>query len=156
MSVPKTGLIVTIDIGEARDIHPKNKLDVGKRMAYWAIAEVYNRHSTKAGPTFESARPNSAEMLLTFSNVGKGLKTRDGGKLAEFAIAGEDKQWHWAEAEIVERNRVKVWSPAVPKPVAVRYAFNNNPKNPNLTNDSGLPATPFRSDNWPGPTDGKR
>jgi len=88
--------------------------------------------------------------------VGSGLKSRDNGKLAEFAIAGADKKWYWAEAQIVGRNQVKVWSSSVPKPVAVRYAFNNNPKNPNLTNDSGLPASPFRSDNWPGPTDGKR
>jgi sialate O-acetylesterase len=156
LSVPKTGLIVTIDIGEARDIHPKNKLDVGKRMAYWAIADVYHRHSGGSGPTFESAAQKGAEMLLTFGNAGGGLKTRDGGKPTEFAVAGEDKHWHWAEAEIVGKDRIKVWSPLVSKPVAVRYAFNNNPKNPNLTNDSGLPATPFRSDNWPGPTDGKR
>ena len=151
-------MIVTIDIGEARDIHPKNKLDVGKRMAYWAVGEVYAGHSVKSGPSFRSAAPTSsgAEMLVSFSDAGGGLKTRDGGKLSEFAIAGADHKWYWAEAKIVGRNQVKVWSPSVPKPLAVRYAFNNNPKNPNLTNDSGLPASPFRSDNWPGPTDGKR
>lgn len=157
-SVAKTGLIVTIDIGEAHDIHPKNKLDVGRRMARWALAAVYGRHSVKSGPTFQSATTTAAgtEMLLTFTDVGRGLKARDGGKLQEFAIAGTDHKWHWAEAQIVGRNRVKVWSPSVPRPVAVRYAFNNNPKNPNLTNDTGLPASPFRTDTWPGPTDGKR
>ena len=156
--VPNTGLIVTIDIGEARDIHPKNKLDVGKRMAAWAMGDVYSRSSLKSGPSFRDARPGAsgAEMMVTFDDVGRGLKSRDDGKLAEFAIAGADKKWYWAEAQIVGRNQVKVWSASVPKPVAVRYAFNNNPKNPNLTNDSGLPASPFRSDNWPGPTDGKR
>ena len=95
-------------------------------------------------------------MIVSFADVGRGLKTRDGGKLSEFAIAGLDQKWHWAEAEIVSRNQIKVWSASVPHPVAVRYAFNNNPKNPNLTNDTGLPTSPFRSDQWPGPTDGKR
>lgn len=157
-SLPNTGLIVTIDIGEARDIHPKNKLDVGKRMAYWASAQVYSRNSMKSGPTFRNARPSSSgtEMLVSFDDAGRGLKTRDNGKPGEFAIAGDDRKWYWANAEIVGRNEVKVWSPSVPRPVAVRYAFNNNPRNPNLTNETGLPASPFRSDNWPGPTDGKR
>jgi sialate O-acetylesterase len=156
-SEPNSGLIVIIDIGEARDIHPKNKLDVGKRMAQWALAEVYRRPETGSGPTLQTVKPAAnGAMLLTFANVGKGLKSRDGKKLEEFAIAGEDRKWYWAEAEIVGRNQIKVWSSAVPHPVGVRYAFNNNPKNPNLTNDSGLPASPFRTDKFPGPTDGKR
>lgn len=157
-ALPNTGLIVTIDIGEARDIHPQNKLDVGKRMAYWAIAEVYGKHSVKSGPSFRSVVPSASgtELLVYFDHAGRGLKTRDDGKLGEFAIAGADRKWYWAEAKIVGRNQVRVWSPSVPQPVAVRYAFNNNPRNPNLTNDSGLPASPFRSDTWPGPTDGKR
>ncbi|PWT88272.1 MAG: sialate O-acetylesterase [Blastocatellia bacterium] len=155
-SLPNTGLIVTIDIGEAHDIHPRNKLDVGKRMANWALADVYKQGVNKAGPNFESANSNGSELLLTFTNVGTGLTVRGGGKLHEFAIAGADQKWYWADAEIVGRNRVKVWSSKVPKPVAVRYAFNNNPRNPNLTNGSGLPASPFRTDNFPGPTDGKR
>ena len=157
-ALPNVGLIVTIDIGEARDIHPKNKLDVGKRMAYWALNSIYAKKSTEPGPTFKSAKPSDSgnELLVTFMDVGRGLKTRDSGKPAEFAIAGEDHKWYWAEAEIVGKNQVRVWSKSVAKPVAVRYAFNNNPRNPNLTNNSGLPAEPFRSDNWPGPTDGKR
>jgi len=157
-SLSNIGLIVTIDIGEAHDIHPKNKLDVGKRMAYWANAQVYSKHSVKSGPSFREAKPgeSGAELLVAFDDAGKGLRSRDNGKLSEFAIAGEDRKWYWAEAEIVSRNQVKVWSRSVPKPIAVRYAFNNNPRNPNLTNDTGLPASPFRSDSWPGPTDGKR
>jgi len=151
-----TGLIVTIDIGEAHDIHPKNKLDVGRRMAQWALADVYGRKITKSGPTFTQAKIAGPRIVLTFADVGRGLKIGDGDKLDEFAIAGADQKWHWAEARIAGKNRVEVWSDAVPQPLAVRYAFNNNPKHPNLTNETGLPAAPFRTDNWPGPTDGKR
>ncbi len=150
------GLIVTIDIGEAHDIHPRNKLDVGKRMALWALADVYGKRVTKSGPMIRDARVAGAKIILTFDEVGSGLRIRDGARLDEFAVAGEDKKWVWADAKIVGKNRVEVSSPAVSRPVAVRYAFNNNPKHPNLTNESGLPAAPFRTDNWPGPTDGKR
>ena len=109
-----------------------------------------------SGPMFRSATRKGSKLVLTFKEVGKGLRVRNGGKLGEFAVAGADHQWHWAGAEIKGRNRVVVWSGDVPQPQAVRYAFNSNPRNPNLTNDAGLPAAPFRSDNWPGPTDGKR
>jgi sialate O-acetylesterase len=152
----KTGLIVTIDIGEARDIHPKNKLDVGKRMSSWALAQVYGRKLVASGPVLRSARTAGGKMILSFAEVGTGLKIRDGDRLQEFAIAGADRKWHWAEAKIVGKDRVEVWAAAVSQPLAVRYAFNNNPKAPNLTNDSGIPASPFRTDDWPGPTDGKR
>ena len=156
LASPMTGLIVTIDIGEAHDIHPKNKLDVGKRMSRWALADVYGRKLTKSGPIFREAKVSGSKMLLTFDVAGQGLRIRDGDKLDEFAIAGDDRKWHWAEARIVGKDRVEVWSSNVPQPQAVRYAFNNNPKHPNLTNESGLPAAPFRTDDWPGPTDGKR
>ena len=156
LSTPKTGLIVTIDIGEANDIHPRNKLDVGKRMARWALADVYGRKITRSGPMFRQAKVAGSKIILTFDDVGQGLRIRNGDKLQEFAIASADRKWHWAEARIVGKDRVEVWSPAVPQPVAVRYAFNGNPKNPNLTNETGLPAAPFRTDDWPGPTDGKR
>jgi sialate O-acetylesterase len=156
MDSPNTGLIVTIDIGEARDIHPKNKLDVGKRMARWALAAVYERKLTKSGPSFIWAKIGGRKIVLTFADVGKGLKIRDGDKLDEFAIAGADRKWHWAQAKIIGKDLIEVWSDTVPQPLAVRYAFNNNPKHPNLTNETGLPAGPFRTDNWPGPTDGKR
>jgi sialate O-acetylesterase len=156
VSTPNTGLIVTIDIGEARDIHPKNKLDVGKRMARWALVDVYGRKLTKSGPMFSKAKIAGSKIVLTFDDVGQGLKIRDGDKLDEFAIAGADRRWQWAQAKISGKNRVEVWSDTVPQPLAVRYAFNNNPKHPNLTNETGLPAGPFRTDNWPGPTDGKR
>jgi len=156
VATPNTGLIVTIDIGEAHDIHPKNKLDVGKRMARWALAQAYGRKITKSGPMFRDATPNHGKIILRFDEVGRGLQTRDGSEVNEFAIAGEDRKWVWAHAKIIGRDTIEVWSESVKKPIAVRYAFNNNPRAPNLTNDTGLPAAPFRTDNWPGPTDGKR
>ena len=156
LTTPSTGLIITIDIGEAHDIHPKNKLDVGQRMAWWALADVYRHRMTGSGPMLQSSKIAGAKIILTFDDAGAGLKIRDGDTLDEFAIAGADHKWVWAEAKIVSKNRVEVWSPAVSQPLAVRYAFNNNPKHPNLTNETGLPASPFRTDDWPGPTDGKR
>jgi sialate O-acetylesterase len=155
MTTPNTGLIVTIDIGAANDIHPKNKLDVGRRMARWALKDVYGRRLTNA-PIFTKAAVKGSKVILTFNDVGAGLKIRDGDKLDEFAIAGNDKKWFWADAKIVGKNKVEVSSPSVPNPLAVRYAFNSNPKHPNLTNDSGLPVSPFRTDTWPDPTSGKR
>ncbi len=156
LSTSNTGLIVTIDIGEAHDIHPKNKLDVGKRMARWALVDVYGRKITRSGPMFREARISGSKIIVRFSDIGGGLKIRDGGRLDEFAIAGADHKWHWADAKIVGKDIVEVFTASVIQPLAVRYAFNNNPRHPNLTNDSGLPASPFRTDNWPGPTDGKR
>ena len=156
LSTKEAGLIVTIDVGEARDIHPKNKLDVGQRMARWALAEVYGRKMTATGPMFSKLKVSGSKIVLTFDDVGTGLKIRDGDKLQEFAIAGEDHKWHWAEARITGKDKVEVWSSEVPRPVAARYAFNNNPRHPNLTNETGLPAAPFRTDDWPDPTAGKR
>lgn len=156
LSTKNAGLIVTIDVGEARDIHPKNKLDVGRRMARWALAEVYGRRMTATGPMFKSMKAAGSKIVLTFDDVGAGLRIRDGDKLEEFAVAGEDRRWRWAEARIVGRDRVEVWSDEVRRPAAVRYAFNNNPRRPNLTNETGLPAAPFRTDDWPDPTAGKR
>jgi sialate O-acetylesterase len=156
VSTKNAGLIVTIDVGEAHDIHPKNKLDVGRRMARWALAEAYGRKLTATGPMFGRMKVAGSKIALTFEEVGAGLRVRDGDRLQEFAVAGEDRKWHWAEARIVGKDKVEVWSAEVPRPVAARYAFNNNPRRANLTNDTRLPAAPFRTDDWPGPTDGKR
>jgi sialate O-acetylesterase len=149
------GLIVTIDIGEANDIHPKNKLDVGKRMAVWALKNSYGKKLVDS-PVLTGSDVRGDRIVLTFNEVGSGLKIKRGVRFNEFAIAGADKKFVWAEAKIVGKNKIEVWSSAVRSPVAVRYAFNSNPKDPNLTNDSGLPASPFRTDNWPDPTAGKR
>ncbi|HEX8186801.1 MAG TPA: sialate O-acetylesterase [Pyrinomonadaceae bacterium] len=155
-STKNAGLIVTIDVGEAHDIHPKNKLDVGRRMARWALADVYGRGATATGPMFGRMKVAGSKIVLTFDEAGAGLRIRDGDRLQEFAVAGADRRWHWAEARIVGRDKVEVWSADVPRPVAARYAFNNNPRRPNLTNETGLPAAPFRTDDWPDPTAGKR
>jgi sialate O-acetylesterase len=149
------GLIVTIDIGVANDIHPKNKLDVGKRMAVWALRDAYG-HKVLGAPVVVRADAKEGKVVLTFGEVGSGLRIKNGDKLEEFAIAGDDKKWYWAEAKIVGKNRIEVSSSKVSDPKAVRYAFNSNPRNPNLTNDSGLPASQFRTDDWPDPTAGKR
>ena len=155
VKTPNTGLIVTIDIGEANDIHPKNKFDVGKRMAIWALKDVYGRKLSDS-PEFQKAEIKNDKIILTFTDVGTGLKIKDGDKLEEFAIAGADKKFVWASAKITGKNKVEVSSPDVKKPLAVRYAFNNNPRRPNLTDDSNLPAAPFRTDDWADPTAGKR
>jgi sialate O-acetylesterase len=155
LNTANTGLIVTIDIGEASDIHPKNKLDVGLRMSRWALKTAYKFKLTNS-PVLKSYLIKGNKIELTFDDVGSGLKIKSGDKLNEFAIAGDDQKFVWAEAKIVEKNKVEVWSDKIVSPKAVRYAFNNNPKSPNLTNDSGLPASPFRTDNWDDPTKGKR
>jgi sialate O-acetylesterase len=155
MNTPNTGLIVTIDIGEANDIHPKNKVDVGKRMLAWALKDVYGRKIATA-PILKKTEIKGGKIILTFADIGSGLKIKKGDKLEEFAIAGADRKWLWAAAKIIEKNKIEVSSERLANPLAVRYAFNSNPKNPNLTNDSGLPASPFRTDNWPDPTAGRR
>lgn len=155
LNTVNTGLIVTIDIGEAGDIHPKNKLDVGKRMSIWALKNAYGKKLTSS-PMFQKMEIKGNKIVLTFAEAGNGLKLRGGEKLDDFAIAGADKKFVWADAKIVGKNKVEVSSASIPNPQAVRYAFNNNPKNPNLTNDSGLPAAPFRTDDWADPTAGKR
>ncbi|WP_198664728.1 sialate O-acetylesterase [Lewinella sp. IMCC34191] len=155
-SVDNTGLIVTIDVGEANDIHPTNKKDVGSRLARWALAQVYGADELAGGPRFERVKFKNSKAILYFDRVGDGLTTRDGEAPAEFAVAGQDGEWTWAEANIVGKDKVVVRSASVDRPVAVRYAFNRNPANPNLTNDSGVPASPFRTDDFTGPTHGRR
>jgi sialate O-acetylesterase len=155
--VPNVGLAVTIDVGETNDIHPRNKQPVGERLARWAMATVYGRPGEWSGPAFKSASFDAGRARVTFEHAGKGLTLREGADAPhEFTLAGADRVWHRAEAKITGADAVEVWSDKVPKPEAVRYAWDNNPKDPNLTNDTGVPAGPFRSDDWPGPTDGKR
>jgi sialate O-acetylesterase len=144
-TVPNTGMAITIDIGEANDIHPKNKQDVGKRLAQWALAKTYGKDVVASGPLYKSMREESGKIVVEF-DYADGLAARDGGKLKGFAIAGADKKFVWAEAEIVG-NTVRVSSPQVASPAAVRYAWANNP-DCNLVNKAGLPASPFRTDNW--------
>ncbi|GHT78022.1 9-O-acetylesterase [Bacteroidia bacterium] len=147
LALPNTGMAVTIDIGEWNDIHPLNKKEVGKRLALNAEKWAYGENSVVySGPVYQSMQIDGNKIVLTFSQTGSGL-TAKGGKLGAFAIAGKDKQFVWANAEIKD-NQVIVWSDEVPDPVAVRYAWADNPENANLYNQEGLPASPFRTDDW--------
>lgn len=146
-----TGEAVIIDIGEGRDIHPRNKIDVGKRLARWALAKDYGMDIACQSPTYQSMEEADGKILVTFDHVGAGLYTFDVRQPIGFAIAGEDRQFVWAQAELVGNNQVRVWSDDVAEPVAVRYAWADNPVC-NLQSRDGLPATPFRTDDWPGIT----
>ena len=144
---PKVGVAVITDIGDAGDIHPKNKQDVGKRLALSALAIAYGRKLVSSGPEFRSMKVEGSKARLTFAHVGGGLVAKGGDKLKGFAVAGDDKQFHWADAAI-EGESIVVSSPDVARPVAVRYNWANNPIG-NLFNKEGLPAGPFRSDVTP-------
>lgn len=148
LKLPNTGQAVIVDIGEGRDIHPRNKEDVGKRLARIALARDYNYDLVYQSPTYDSMAVEGKVATLTFKNVGKrGLYAFDRRDVVGFAVAGEDKVWHWAQGQIHGANQVRVWSDAVATPVAVRYAWATNPV-ANLTNWEGLPADPFRTDDW--------
>lgn len=144
-TVPHAGCAVTVDTGDATDIHPTDKLPVGERLALLALRDVYGREVVSAGPTFAALEPLAGALRIRFTGTDGGLVAR-GEKLGEFAIAGADRVWCWAAARI-EGDTVVVSSPEVPQPVAVRYAWQANPL-ATLFNGAGLPAAPFRSDNW--------
>jgi len=150
LSLPVTGMACIIDIGEAEDIHPKNKLDVGKRLSYAARKIAYGEDVVHSGPLYFVHTVEGNKIRLDFTNIGTGLAA-SGGELKGFAIAGQDRKFVWANARI-EGNQVIVWSDAIAEPVAVRYAWANNPEGCNLYNKEGLPASPFRTDNWKGLT----
>lgn len=147
LSVPNTGMAVAIDLGEWNDIHPDNKKDVGERLALWAQRMAYGDSSiVYSGPIYQSHQIEGNKIIINFSHTGSGLITKDGEAPGEFAIAGADKKFVWAKATI-SGNQVVVWNDAVANPVYVRYAWADNPDNPNLYNKEGLPASPFRTDN---------
>ena len=162
-TIPKTGLAVAIDIGNADDIHPKNKYDVGYRLSLWALRDVYGmKDLVVSGPLYKGLKIEDDKARVSFDYVGSGLfagekgpdtpgvkptATPD-GKLRGFAIAGADRQWHWADA-VIDGKDVVVSAKEVPAPIAVRYAFRANPMGDcNLYNKEGLPASPFRTDDW--------
>jgi len=151
LQLPQTGMAVAIDIGEANDIHPKNKQDVGKRLALAALANTYGRDVVYSGPLYQSMAIEGNTVRLWFRHLGGGLVAQGGEPLKGFAIAGEDRKFVWAEAKI-DGETVVVRSDQVPNPVAVRYAWADNPEGCNLYNRAGLPASPFRTDDWPGVT----
>ncbi|HEY6899084.1 MAG TPA: sialate O-acetylesterase, partial [Puia sp.] len=153
LSLPRTAMACTIDIGDGANIHPADKQDVGLRLALGAENLVYGKHGIASGPMYKSYSVGGNRMVIRFSGVGSGLTTRDGKPIAGFAIAGDDRQWHWADA-VVEGNDVVVHSDQVAKPLAARYAWADNP-DCNLMNKEGLPAVPFRTDDWKGITQRK-
>jgi len=168
LSLPNTGMAVLIDLGETNDIHPRNKKDVGERLAAIALAKDYGQKIPWSGPVYESVKFEGGKAIVQFSQTDGGLvakplpeleilkssanqtaplaKPRPDSELQGFAICGEDKVWKWADAKI-EGNTVVVSSPDVPQPTAVRYAWANNPTC-NLYNGAGFPASPFRTDDF--------
>jgi sialate O-acetylesterase len=147
LQLPETGMAVAIDVGGANDIHPTNKQDVGHRLACSALATVYQLPGIPAGgPLFAKAQNTGTAMRIAFTNTNGGLIAR-GERLTGFALAGADRRFSWADARI-DGDTVIVSSPAVAAPVAVRYAWADNPAC-TLYNGAGLPASPFRTDDWP-------
>jgi sialate O-acetylesterase len=144
LAIPHTGMAVTIDIGDAKDIHPRNKLDVGKRLARLALSGTYAKPGVASGPVFRDIATEHGRIRVRFESIGGGLVARD-GPLRQFAIAGADLKFVAAHAEIAG-DGVVVSSPDVPSPAHVRYAWADNPAGANLFNAEGLPAAPFRSD----------
>lgn len=149
LSLPNTAMAVAIDLGEWNDIHPLNKKDVSKRLVLAARRVAYNETDlVSSGPIYQSMKIKKDSIVLSFSETGSGLFGIDGYELKQFAIAGEDRKFVWAKAQIIN-NQLVVWSPEVKNPVAVRYAWADNPEGANFYNyEEALPASPFRTDNW--------
>ncbi len=150
-ALPKTGQAVIVDIGEGKDIHPKNKVDVGRRLARWALANEYGINIPFRSPEFKSMEVADGKATLKFDHFGAKWRPFDVLEPKGFEIAGEDRKFVWAEATIAKDNSVVVSSPEVPSPIAVRYAWSDNPRC-NMFGETGLPLTPFRTDDWPGLT----
>ncbi|MEQ1586915.1 MAG: sialate O-acetylesterase [Cyclobacteriaceae bacterium] len=153
LSLPNTGMAVTTDIGEANDIHPRNKQDVGKRLAAIALRNTYNKTNEYSGPMFESMKVEGNKIRISFTHIDNGLMAKDKyGYLKAFEIAGSDEKFNYAKAWI-EGNSVVVSADQVQNPVAVRFAWADNPEDVNLFNKEGFPAVPFRTDSWKGITE---
>ena len=152
LKLPNTGMAVTIDIGDEKNEHPKNKQDVGARLALAARAIAYGQKIVYSGPIYDSMKIEGDKARISFKHVGGGLVAK-GGELKGFSITCEDRKFVWADAKI-DGETVVVWSEQVPKPAAVRYGWAMNPVI-SLCNKEGLPASSFRTDDWPGVTAGK-
>jgi sialate O-acetylesterase len=152
LALPQTGMAVTIDIGDAKDIHPTNKQDVGKRLAAIALNQTYNTTIPWSGPMYQSMKVDGHQVVVSFSDTGNGLTANDKYQYVRgFELAGSDHVFYYAQARI-ENNTVIVSCREVENPVTVRYAWSNAPTDANLFNQEGFPAAPFRSDDWPGIT----
>jgi len=148
LALPVTAQAVTIDIGEARDIHPRNKQEVGRRLALAARRVAYGEDLMFSGPVYRRHKNREGQIVIEFAHVGRGLVAKgEAERLTGFKIAGADRRFLPAHAT-VQRGRVVVWNDLVPDPIAVRYAWADNPEGANLFNLEGLPASPFRTDSW--------
>ena len=148
LTLPNTGMAVAIDLGNAMNIHPTNKQDVGKRLALPALRIAYGKEVVSSGPIYNSMEIENGKVYIRFKHIGGGLVSLDKfGYLKEFSIAGADKKFVWAKAYI-DGDRVVVFSDKVREPAAVRYGWSANPSQANLYNKEGLPASPFRTDSW--------
>ncbi|MEP4078379.1 sialate O-acetylesterase [Haloferula sp.] len=155
LTLPDTGMAVLLDIGEARDVHPKNKVDAGKRLSLWALKQAYGKDLVSSGPLFKDARVSGKQMEITFDHAGSGLMvghkhllepTKEVDEpLKRFRIRGADEKWKWAEAKITGKDTIVVWHDEIPKPVEVRYAWSANPEGANLYNKERLPASGFKT-----------
>jgi sialate O-acetylesterase len=145
LALPKTGMVVANDIGEADDIHPMNKTDVGDRLARWALADEYGRDIVKSGPLLRDHEIKDGRVHLQFYHICNGLKIRDGEALQHFEIRDEEGKWHWAQA-VIDGDAVVVSHPEVSRPTAARYAWAANPATANLVNSEGLPASLFTTE----------
>jgi len=155
LKLKNTGMAVAIDLGDADDIHPKNKQDVGTRLTLVARNIAYGENIVYSGPLYERMKKEKNRIRLFFKHTGSGLLVKNGDSLKGFAIAAKDRKFVWAKA-VIEGNTVVIWNDQVEKPEAVRYAWADNPAGCNLYNKEGLPASPFRTDDWPGITINKR
>ncbi len=148
-AIPNGGQAVIIDLGEAADIHPRNKRDVAERLARWALARAYGMKLVHRSPEYQSMAIDGGKATLTFDLFGSArLRAHDAAELKGFALCGEDQKWVWADAKFTGQNTIEVSTPSVAAPVAVRYAWADNPVC-NVTSAEGLPLTPFRTDNFP-------
>ena len=154
LQLPRTGMATIIDIGEANDIHPRNKIDVGKRLALNALHTTYGKDIVFSGPMYASHEVKNDSVIISFNHTGSGLITNNDKNPVGFSVAGEDKVFHWASA-VIKDNKIILTCKEVKKPVAARYAWANNPET-NLYNQENLPAVPFRTDQWEGITFGKK
>ncbi len=153
LQLPNTGMASAIDLGEANDIHPKNKLDVGTRLALAAMKVAYGQDSTHVHPMYTSFKRENDSIIIQFTDPV--ISNDKYGYVRGFTIAGADSVFHWAQA-YVRNGEVVVYHPGLKQPLAVRYAWQNNPGILNLYNKEGLPLVPFRTDNWKGITAGRK
>jgi sialate O-acetylesterase len=153
LSLPNTGMAVTTDIGDANDIHPRNKQDVGKRLAALALSKTYGKNTVCSGPVYKSMEVKGNEVTIAFNNVGGGLLVKDRyGYVMGFEVAGADRKFKYAKG-VLQGNTIVVSCAEVPTPVAVRFGWADNASDCNVFNAEGFPVVPFRTDEWKGITE---